>query len=99
MAILSFARFQIPPARVAESMENAKKTKDFFLANGAESADWGNVLSGTGAGEWALVIRYPDLATMEEAYKKAMSNQEMAKMFMDTDPPGSLTDRTLLTLV
>ena len=99
MAIISVARFQIKPARVAEGIENAKKAKEVFLANGAESVDYGNVLAGTGAGEWVLFIRYPSLATMEEAFKAAMSNPEFAKIFMDPDPPGSLTDRTLFTLV
>ena len=99
MAILSVARFQIQPARVAEGIENAKKAKEVFLANGAESVDWGNVLAGTGAGEWALFIRYPDLATMEEAFKAAMANPEFAKIFMNPDPTGSLADRTLFTLV
>jgi len=99
MAIISVARFQIHPARVAEGIESAKKTKEVFLANGAESVDWGNVLAGTGAGEWVLFIRYPDLSTMEEAFKAAMANPEFAKIFMNPDPPGSLADRTLFTLV
>jgi hypothetical protein len=99
MAIISVARFQIHPARVAEGIENAKNAKEVFLANGAESVDYGNVLAGTGAGEWVLFIRYPDLATMEGAFKAAMANPEFAKIFMDPDPPGSLTDRTLFTVV
>ncbi len=99
MAIMSIARWQFQPARVAEGLENAKKVKEIFLANGAESVDWGNVLAGTGAGEWVLFIRYPDLSTMEEAFKAAMANPEFAKVFMDPDPPASLTDRTLFTLV
>ena len=99
MAIMSIARWQFHPARVAEGIENAKKAKEVFLANGAESVDWGNVLAGTGPGEWALFIRYPDLSTMEEAFKAAMANPEFAKVFMDPDPPASLTDRTLFTLV
>jgi hypothetical protein len=99
MAIMSVARFQFHPARVAEGIENAKKAKEIFLANGAESVHWGNVLAGTGPGEWTLFIRYPDLATMEEAFKAAMANPEFAKVFMDPDPPASLTDRTLYTLV
>ena len=99
MAIISVARFQIKPARVAEGIENAKKAKEVFLANGAEGVDYGNVLAGTGAGEWVLFIRYPDLATMESAFKAAMAIPEFAKIFMDPDPPGSLSDRTLFTLV
>ena len=99
MAIISFARFQIHPARVQEGIENAKKTKEIFLANGAESVDLGNVLAGTAAGEWALFIRYPDLATMEKAFNAAMANPEFAKIFTNPDPTGSLTDRTLFTLV
>ncbi len=58
MAIMSIARWQFQPARVAEGIENAKKVKEIFLANGAESVDWGNVLAGTGPGEWAMFIRY-----------------------------------------
>jgi hypothetical protein len=99
MAIISVARFQFQPARVAEGIENAKKAKEIFLANGAESVYWGNVLAGTGPGEWALFIRYPDLATMEQAFKAAMADPEFAKVFTDPDPPASLTDRTLYTLV
>jgi hypothetical protein len=37
MAIMSVARFQFHPARVSEGIENAKKAKEMFLANGAES--------------------------------------------------------------
>ena len=99
MAIISIARYQFNPARVAEGFEIAKKAKEVFLANGAESVDWGNVLAGTAPGEWALFIRYPDLATMEQAFKAAMADPDFAKIFMDPDPPALLTDRTLYTLV
>ena len=98
MAILSIARWQFQPARVAEGFENAKKAREIFLANGAESVDWGNVLAGTGPGEWALFIRYPDLSTMEKAFQAAMADPEFSKIFMDPDPPATLTDRTLYTL-
>ena len=99
MAIMSIARWQFQPARVAEGIENAKKVKEIFLANGAESVDWGNVLAGTGPGEWAMFIRYPDLATMEKAFQAAMANTEIASIFMDPEPPASLTDRALYSLV
>ena len=57
MAIMSIARWKFQPARVAEGFENAKKAKEMFLANGAESVEWGSVLAGTGPGEWAMFIR------------------------------------------
>ena len=98
MAIMSIARWKFQPARVAEGFENAKKAKEMFLANGAESVEWGSVLAGTGPGEWAMFIRYPDLATMEKAFQAAMANAEFAKIFMDPDPPATLTDRSLYTL-
>ena len=98
MAIMSIARWQFQPARVGEGFENAKKAKEIFLANGAESVDWGNVLAGTGPGEWAMFIRYPDLSTMEKAFQASMADPEFAKIFMDPDPPATLTDRTLYTL-
>ena len=99
MAIMSIARWQFQPARVAEGIENAKKAKEIFLANGAETVDWGSVLAGTGPGEWAMFIRYPDLTTMEKAFQAAMANEELARIFMDPDPPATLSDRTLYTLV
>jgi hypothetical protein len=76
MAIMSIARWQFQPARVAEGIENAKKVKEIFL-----------------------VIRYPDLATMEKAFQAAMANTEIASIFMDPEPPASLTDRALYSLV
>jgi hypothetical protein len=84
MAIMSIARWQFQPARVAEGIENAKKVKEIFLA---------------GPGEWAMFIRYPDLATMEKAFQAAMANTEIASIFMDPEPPASLTDRALYSLV
>ena len=45
-----------------------------------------------------MFIRYPDLATMEKAFQAAMANAEFAKIFMDPDPPATLTDRSLYTL-
>jgi hypothetical protein len=46
-----------------------------------------------------MFIRYPDLSTMEKAFQAAMANTEIAKIFMDPEPPASLTDRTLYSLV
>lgn len=98
MAVVSVARFKVNPARVKEMFGNAKKTKEVFLANGAERVFWGSVLSGTGPGEWALMMHYPDLATMEKAFAAAMKDPEFAKLFMSADPPAELTDRSLITL-
>ena len=98
MAIMSIARWRFNPARVSEGFEIAKKAKEVFLANGAESVDWGSVLAGTGPGEWAMFIRYPDLSTMEKSFQAAMTDPEFSKTFMDPDPPATLTDRTLYTL-
>ena len=55
MAVVSIARFKADPARVKELFENAKKTKQVFLANGAERVFFGSVLAGTGPGEWTLM--------------------------------------------
>jgi len=98
MAVVSIARFKANPARVKELFENAKKTKQVFLANGAERVFFGSVLAGTGPGEWALMIHYPDLATMERGFAAAMKDAEFAKIFMSADPPAVLTDRSLITL-
>ena len=77
----------------------AKKTKEVFLANGAERVDYGSVLASTGPGEWVLLIHYPDLATMERAFASAMADPEFSKIFTTADPPGELTERSLITLV
>ena len=36
---------------------------------------------------------------MEKAFQATMANAELAKIFMDPDPPATLSDRTLYTLV
>lgn len=99
MAIISVARYKFDPSRVTEAIENGKKAKEIFLANGAERVDLGNILAGTAPGEWAYFIRYPDLATMEQSFKAVMADPDSAKIFMDPNPPASLTDRTLYTLI
>jgi hypothetical protein len=35
---------------------------------------------------------------MEQAFKAAMADPEFAKVFMNPDPPATLTDRSLYTL-
>jgi hypothetical protein len=99
MAIISVARFKAYPGRTPEMFGNAKKTKEVFLANGAERVDYGSVLAGTGPGEWVLLIHYPNLATMETAFASAMADPEFSKLFANPDPPGDLTDRSIISLV
>lgn len=98
MAVVSVARFKANPARVKELFANTKKAKEVFLANGAERVFFGSVLSGTGPGEWVLMMHYADLATMERAFAAAMKDADFAKIFMSADPPAELTDRSLITL-
>lgn len=99
MAIISAARFKVDGARFQQAVENTKIAKEVFLANGAEQVFWGNVLAGANAGEWLLIIHYPDLATMEKAFASAMSDPEFAKRFLDPNPPAELTGRSLITLM
>jgi hypothetical protein len=99
MAVISIARFKAHPARVPEMFENAKKSKEVFLANGAERVDYGSVLAGTGPGEWVMLMQYPSLAAMESAFASAMADPEIAKIFMTPDPPADLTERSIITLV
>ena len=99
MAIISVARFKVRPGRVPEGVANAKKTKEIFLKKGAERVDYGSVLAGAGPGEWVLLIHYPNLATMESAFVSAMADPEFMKIMASADPPGELTERSIITLV
>jgi hypothetical protein len=74
----------------------ARRAKPIWLKHGASAFRLSRVHSGPFAGQWLVVVSYPDWSTFGEAHEAASRDLEFAKVMAETLSKFTLEDRTVV---